>query len=58
MNCEVRLLPVRILTVVLAGFLFVASTKEQEVSAPGPVRTETAALELSDEEVENIVRRS
>ena len=53
-----RFVPLRTLAVILAGFLFTACTKEQEVQAPEPVQAEPAALELSDEEVENIVRRT
>ena len=53
-----RPFPLRALAVILAGFLFAACTQEQEVPAPETVRAEPAALELSDEEVENIVRRT
>ena len=53
-----RPFPLRALAVILAGFLFTACTQEQEVPAPETVRAEPAALELSDEEVENIVRRT
>ena len=58
MNSNLRLLAIRTLTVILAGFFIVACTQEQEMSAPEPVKTKPTALELSDEEVENIVRRT
>ena len=58
MNSNHRSLSIRMLVLVLAGFIFAACTQEQEKTAPEPAPAEPAALELSDDEVENIVRRT